>query len=79
MKIVQIRSFFWSVFSVFSPNAGKYGPEKTPYLDNFHAVQITATSQFILKRNTKLKNFLTFFLALSFPAYLGELKNYPNR
>ena len=24
--------------SVFSPNAGKYGPEKTPYLDSFHAV-----------------------------------------
>ena len=20
------------------PNAGKYGPEKTPYLDTFHAV-----------------------------------------
>ena len=24
--------------SVFSPNSGKYGPEKTPYLDTFHAV-----------------------------------------
>ena len=24
--------------SVFSPNAGKYGPEKTPYLDTFYAV-----------------------------------------
>ena len=24
--------------SVFSLNAGKYGPEKTPYLDTFHAV-----------------------------------------
>ena len=24
--------------SVFSPNARKYGPEKTPYLDTFHAV-----------------------------------------
>ena len=23
--------------SVFSPNAGKYGPEKTPYLGTFHA------------------------------------------
>ena len=49
---VQIRSFFWSVLSrirteygeilrtVFSPNAEKYGPEKTPYLDTFHAVLI---------------------------------------
>ena len=24
--------------SVFSPNAGKYGPEKTPYLDTFNTV-----------------------------------------
>ena len=24
--------------TAFSPNAGKYGPEKTPYLDTFHAV-----------------------------------------
>ena len=26
------------IFSVFSPNAGNYGPEKTAYLDTFHAV-----------------------------------------
>ena len=26
---------------IFSPNAGNYGPEKTPYLDTFHAVKIT--------------------------------------
>ena len=25
-------------FSVFSLNTGKYGPEKAPYLDNFHVV-----------------------------------------
>ena len=25
--------------SIFSPNTGKYGPEKTPYLDTFHAVR----------------------------------------
>ena len=57
VKSVQIRSFFWSVFScirteygeidtpylsVFSTNAGKYGPEKTPYLGTFHAVQLFA-------------------------------------
>ena len=24
--------------SVFSPNAGKYGPEEIPHLDTFHAV-----------------------------------------
>ena len=50
MKSVQVRSFFWPVFSririelrrdtpylcVFSPNG--YGPDKTPYLDTFQAV-----------------------------------------
>ena len=60
VKSVQIRSFFWSVFSriwteygqirphlpakylsVFSPNVGKYGPEKTPYLDTFHEVTLS--------------------------------------
>ena len=25
-------------YGVFSPKAGKYGPEKTPYLDTFHEV-----------------------------------------
>ena len=29
---------FGLVFLVSSPNTGKYGPEKTPYLDTFHAV-----------------------------------------
>ena len=29
-----------SHFSVFSPNAGRYGPEKTPYLDTFHTVSV---------------------------------------
>ena len=45
VKSVQIRSFFWSAFSCIQteygdlrPNTGKYGPEKTPYLDNFRAV-----------------------------------------
>ena len=49
VKSVQIRSYFWSVFScirieygpylsVFSPNTGKYGPEITPHLDTFPAV-----------------------------------------
>ena len=26
------------IFSAFSPNAGKYEPQKTPNLDPFHAV-----------------------------------------
>ena len=51
VKSVHIRSFSGPYFpafglitkrceylSVFSPNAGKYAPEKTPYLDTFHVV-----------------------------------------
>ena len=49
VKRVHILSFFWSIFSriwtgygeIFSPNAGKYRPEKTPYLDTFHPVIIS--------------------------------------
>ena len=29
--------FYGPFFTVFGLNTGKYGPEKTPYLDNFHA------------------------------------------
>ena len=29
---------FTELIPIFSPNTGKYGPEKTPYLDTFHAV-----------------------------------------
>ena len=46
MKSVQVRNFAWSVFSpirteygeIRSTSPEKYGPEKTPYLDTFHAV-----------------------------------------
>ena len=40
VKSVQIRSFSGRHFPVFSPNAGKYGPEKTLYFDTFHIVTI---------------------------------------
>ena len=52
VKTVQLRSFFlvrifphldwirWTEYlSVFSPSVGKYGPEKTLYLDTLHAVK----------------------------------------
>ena len=44
MKSVQIRSYFWPVFSCIRTeygdlsNTGKYGPEVTLYLDTFHTV-----------------------------------------
>ena len=34
---------FTSYLFIFSPNAGKYGAEKTPYLDTFHAVILDGT------------------------------------
>ena len=33
-------SFSGLYFPVFIPNMAKYGPEKTPYLDIFHAVNV---------------------------------------
>ena len=37
VKSVQIRSYFWSVFSCIRI---EYGPEITPYLDTFHALKV---------------------------------------
>ena len=62
LKSVQIRSFFWSVFScirteygdllfVFSPNTGKYGPEYTPYLDTFHVVNTVGFNEYVFNFN----------------------------
>ena len=42
LNVSKYGAFFGSCFPVFSPNAGKYGPEATPYLDTFHAVQSRA-------------------------------------
>ena len=53
MKSVQIRSFFWSVF--FRTRT-EYGPEKTPYLDTFHAVYPI----FILSENFRKQKGLSF-------------------
>ena len=36
----KYRVFSGPYFPVFSPNTGKYGPEKTPCLDIFHAVKV---------------------------------------
>ena len=45
--------------SVFSLNAGKYGPEVTPFLDTFHAVFILT---FNLKKEKQCKkNVLVYY------------------
>ena len=43
VKSVQIRSF--------GLNTGKYRPEKTPYLNTFHAVVMISCYHFPLKKN----------------------------
>ena len=40
-KVSKCRAFFGPYFPVFGLNTGKHGPEKTPYLDSFHAVSKT--------------------------------------
>ena len=49
-----------SYLSVFSPNAGKYGAEKTPYLDTFHAMHMSLNinhfTQIIYKYHKNLWN-----------------------
>ena len=46
-KVSKYRVFSGPYFPVFGlntevPNTGKYGPEKTPYLDTFHAVNVSS-------------------------------------
>ena len=56
--------------SVFSPNAEKYGPEKTPYLDTFHAEIVTGRLSLLdnwnWKKNFWSNYFLYFFNMLVF-------------
>ena len=77
-KNVQIRSFFWSVFSRIwtdygeiwsispytSPNAGKFGLENTPYLDIFLAVS----------SNTNMKCLILYVIFCYF--YLPQALNF---
>ena len=50
-----MQSFPGFYFPVFVPNTGKYRPEKTPYLDTFHTVHITAhPRKAVLHRKLKM-------------------------
>ena len=57
-----MQIFFWSVFSricisshlfVFSPNAGKYEPQKTQYLDKLHTVKANNVKCIKIKKYIK--------------------------
>ena len=54
-KVPKYRVISGQYFPVFSPNTGKYGPEITPYLDTFHAV-----NDFLLKRFLEKDMWVTF-------------------
>ena len=41
-KVLKYRVFSVPYFPVFGLNTGKYGPERTPYLDTFHAIPETS-------------------------------------
>ena len=44
-KVSKNGVFSAPYFPAFSPNTGKYGPEKTPNLDTFHAVPATILNE----------------------------------
>ena len=61
--------------SVFSPDAGKYGPEITPYLDTFQAVD---TSYFSFTRFRMMEIiFLSMFKSITVLKFLAELFGLP--
>ena len=59
------------IYSVFSSNKGKQGPEKTLYLDTFHAKQFMIISNqfyYLYRANENLEI-----------AYLFDLSNWPSQ
>ena len=61
VKSVQIRSYFWPVFSCIRIECG---PEITPYLDTFHAVRETEKHKNVDLFTIKNGLFLALFLEL---------------
>ena len=51
VKSVQIRSYFWSIFSCIRNEYEdrKYEPEITSYLDTFHAVSLRFIKNFFIR------------------------------
>ena len=63
-KCPKMEFFSGPCFPVFSLNTGKYGPEKAPYLDTFHAVEsmknIATVNQFKNKLRNRTHSIITF-------------------
>ena len=64
-KVSKYGVYSGPYFPVFSPNAGKYEPEKTPYLDTFHTVySMLGIFEIIMLR--KMDVMRCFFLLILF-------------
>ena len=48
------RTEYGEYLSVFSPNTEKHGPEKTPYLNTFHAVNLTYRKNVFYEQQLKV-------------------------
>ena len=66
-KVSEYGVFPDPYFPVFGLNTGIYGPEKTPYLETFHAVVGCGTTAIYSTLNTKF--------SWSFPIYLKISRN----
>ena len=74
MKSVQIRSFSGPYFPLFGLNTGKHGPEKTPYLDTFDAVNLIVIPSFFIQKNDISEN-VRYLITLSFQEHYREVQN----
>ena len=63
-------------FSAFSPNAGKYGPEKSPYLDTFHAVATMIKFQLSATIFPEVMAFANFFSKIE---WVGQWRSFDCR
>ena len=66
-KVSKYGVFSGPYFVVFSPNTGKYGPVKTPYLDSFHEVyviQFSTAKAKVLRANATPKIILNKFIKI---------------
>ena len=59
--------------SVFSPNAGKYGQEKTLYLDTFHAVSKMERLVADFLKNSEEENLIYIYIYI----YIYAIKELP--
>ena len=68
VKSVQIRSYFWSVFSCIRT-------EITPYLDTFHAVKVATSSLNFSPNSCTITSFFKNFRNIFFSIVASKYKN----